>query len=190
MKVNILLIPNKLKKGDKIGIIAPSATIQDCDLKKLNESTELLENYGFSIVFSKNAYENEWGYSASAKQKADDINNMFANKDIKAILAATGGYNSSSTFEYLDYELISKNPKILCGFSDTTSITNIISEKCNMVTFSGPTFKSLTSWQTDYAYKQFIKKFVAVEGVLFMILLNILLLLLSLFSLSSLKINF
>ena len=49
---------------------------------------------------------------------------MFANPEIKAIFCAKGGANSNSTFEYIDYEIIKKNPKILCGFSDSTSITN------------------------------------------------------------------
>lgn len=160
-------IPSKLIKGDTIGIIAPSGVIEDGDIKKINESIKLLEDYGFKVIFAKNAYENEWGYSASAKQKADDINEMFSNKGVKAILAATGGFNSSSVFEYLDFKMISNNPKILCGYSDTTSIENIISDRCNIVTYSGTTLKSMTSWQTDYAYKQFIKKFVEGDTSLF-----------------------
>ena len=162
-----MLVPKKLKKGDTIGVIAPSGIIQDCDLEKINESMNLLESYGFKVVFSKNAYESDWGYSASAKQRANDINGMFANNNINAIMTATGGFNALSTFEYLDFEMISKNPKILCGFSDSTTLENLITEKCNFVTFSGPTFKSLTSWQTDYAYKQFIKKFVEGDTNLF-----------------------
>ena len=70
-----------------------------------------------------------------------------------------GGANSNSTFEYLDYEVIKQNPKIICGFSDSTSILNIISEKTGLVTFNGPTFKSLTSWETEYSYKQIINRF-------------------------------
>lgn len=153
-------IPNKIKKGDTIGGIAPSSPIEDKDIEQINKSIKLLEDYGFKVIFAKNAYENTLGYSATAKQRAEDINEMFADKDIKAIFCITGGFNSSSVFEYLDYDLISKNPKILCGFSDNTSITNMISQKSGIVTFNGPTLKSLTSWETDYAYNQVIKKFV------------------------------
>lgn len=71
-----------------------------------------------------------------------------------------GGANSNSTFEYLDYELIKANPKIICGFSDSTSILNMIAEKTELVTFNGSTFKALTSWETEYSYKQVINKFV------------------------------
>lgn len=47
-----------------------------------------------------------------------------------------GGNNSNNTFEYLDYELIKQNPKIICGYSDITSITNVITAKTGLVTFS------------------------------------------------------
>ena len=153
-------IPNKIKKGDTIGCIAPSSPIEDKDIEQINKSIKLMEDYGFKIRFAKNAYERPLGYSETAEQKAEDINEMFADNNIKAIFCVTGGFNSSSVFEYLDYDLISKNPKILCGFSDSTSITNMISQKSEIVTFNGPTLKSLTSWETDYAYKQVIKKFV------------------------------
>lgn len=153
-------IPNKIKKGDIIGGIAPSSPIEDKDIEQINKSIKLLEDYGFKVIFAKNAYENTLGYSATPKQRAEDINEMFANKDIKAIFCINSGFNSSSVFEYLDYDLISKNPKILCGFSDNTSITNIISQKSGIVTFNGPTLKSLTSWETDYGFNQVIKKFV------------------------------
>lgn len=153
-------IPNKIKKGDIISGIAPSSPIEDKDIEQINKSIKLLEDYGFKVIFAKNAYENTLGYCATPKQRAEDINEMFANKDVKAIFCINSGFNSSSLFEYLDYDLISKNPKILCGFSDNTSITNIISQKSGIVTFNGPTLKSLTSWETDYGFKQVIKKFV------------------------------
>ena len=154
------MIPNKLKKGDKIGVIAPSSPITESNLEDINNSITLMEASGFEIIFGKNAFKNTLGYGATAKEKAEDINNMFANPEIKAIFCAKGGANSNSTFEYLDYEMIKQNPKILCGFSDSTSITNMITGETGLVTFNGATFKSLTSWDTEYAYKQVIDKFV------------------------------
>lgn len=154
-----MIIPERLKKGDKIGVIAPSSPITEESIETINNSILLMESSGFQIEFGKYVFTNELGYSATAKQKAEDINNMFANKEIKAIFCASGGANSNSTFEYLDYELIRNNPKILCGFSDSTSITNMITEKSGIVTYSGATFKALTSWATPYGYEQVIKRF-------------------------------
>ncbi len=158
-----MIIPNKLEKGDKIGVIAPSNPITEERLEAINESILLMESSGFCIEFGKYVFQNSLGYGATAKQKAEDINKMFENKEIKAIFCATGGANSNSTFEYLDYELIKNNPKILCGFSDSTSLTNMITQKTGLITFNGATFKALTSWQTPYGYEQVIKRFVKQE---------------------------
>lgn len=154
------MIPNRLEKKDKIGIIAPSSPITEEKLEDINNSITLMEGSGFEIVFGKNVFKNTLGYGATAKEKAEDINSMFVNPEIKAIFCATGGANSNSTFEYLNYDAIKQNPKIICGFSDSTSILNMISEKTGLVTFNGATFKSLTSWETEYSYKQVINKFV------------------------------
>ena len=72
----------------------------------------------------------------------------------------SGGNNSNTSFDYIDYELIKKNPKIICGFSDITSITNVITLKTGLVTFSGTNFKTIATDETDYSYKEAIKRFV------------------------------
>lgn len=154
------MIPEVLKKGDTIGVIAPSNSIKEDDNEYIKKSSELFENLGFNIKFGEFVYSNSLGYSASPFEKAKDLNSMFADPNIKAIFCVKGGENSNTTFDFLDYELIKNNPKILCGFSDSTSITNVITAKTNLVTFSGPTFKSLTSWDTDYSFKEIIKRFV------------------------------
>ena len=155
-----MIIPNALKKGDTIGVIAPSDSIDEDNFVFIQKSSKLFEDLGFKIKLSEFVSSNSLGYSASPLEKAKDVNNMFANPDIKAIFIAKGGENSNTTFDYLDYELIKKNPKILCGFSDSTSITNAITAKTDLITFSGATFKSLTSWETDYAFKEVAKRFI------------------------------
>ena len=85
---------------------------------------------------------------------------MFADKEVKMIWCAKGGNNSNSTFEYIDYELIKENPKIICGYSDITSITNMITEKTGLITFSGTNFKTIATDETDFSYKQALSRFV------------------------------
>ena len=153
------MIPSKLRKGDIIGLIAPSSPVTKEDLDIINQSILLMEAAGFKVVFSNNAFVNDLGYGASAKKKAKDINNMFEDKNVKAIFCISGGFNSNVTFDYLDYDRIKYSPKIICGFSDSTSILNVIHEKTGLTTFYGPTFKALTSWQTQYGYEEVMKRF-------------------------------
>lgn len=154
------MISTKLKKGDTIGVIAPSNYIEKDDLEYINASIALMEASGFKVKFGKYVFEDTLGYGTSPEKRAADINWAFKDDEVKAIMCVKGGEDSNTTLDYIDYEMIKKHPKIICGFSDNTSILNAIHEKTGLVTYHGPTFKSLTSWETGYAYKQFIKTFV------------------------------
>lgn len=154
------MIPSKLKKGDTIGVIAPSNYIEKDDLEYINASIALMEASGFKVKFGKYVFEDTLSYGTSPEKRAADINWAFKDDEVKAIMCVKGGEDSNTTLDYIDYEMINKHPKIICGFSDNTSILNAIHEKTGLVTYHGPTFKSLTSWETGYAYKQFIKTFV------------------------------
>ena len=154
------ILPPKLNIGDTIGVVAPSNPIIGDNIEELNRAKEIAEKSGFKVKYSKNLFSNTNGYCSTAKEKAEDINEMFADKNIKMIWCAKGGNNSNSTFEYLDYELIRQNPKIICGYSDITSLTNIITENTGLVTFSGTNFKTIATDETDFSYKQALSRFI------------------------------
>lgn len=155
-----MMLPERLRRGDIIGVVAPSNPVIDENIEEVKKVKEIVENDGFKVLFSKNLFSNTNQYTATAKEKAEDINDMFRNKDVKMIWCAKGGNNSNSVFEYLDFELIKQNPKIICGYSDITSLTNIIHEKTGLVTFSATNFKTIATDETDYSYKEVINRFV------------------------------
>ena len=154
------MLLNKLKKGDTIGVVNPSDRINDDDIPEIKESERLLKEKGYNVVFGKNVYKNTTGYGASAKEKAEDINNMYANKNINAIMSVKGGFNSNSVYEYLDLNVIKENNKIICGYSDSTSYINYIHSKTGNIGFIGPNFKSLNSPDTNYySLNEMLKRF-------------------------------
>lgn len=155
-----MIIPDKLKIGDTIGVCAPSDPITSENIEEINEAKKKVEEAGFKVKFSNNMFSNTNKYSATAKEKAEDLNELFADKKVKMIWCAKGGSNSNSLFEYLDYELIKANPKIICGYSDITSITNIINAKTGLVTFSGTNFKTIATDETDFSFDEVINRFV------------------------------
>lgn len=155
-----MIFPKKLQKGDTIGVVAPSNPIIGENIQEIEKAKEIIEKLGFKVKYSKNLFSNTNGYSSTAKEKAQDINDMFADKDVNMIWCAKGGENSNSTFEYLDYNLIKENSKIICGYSDITSITNMITEKTELITFSGTNFKTIATDETDFSLKEIIKIFV------------------------------
>lgn len=151
--------PDRLKIGDKIGVIAPSAPVIGDNIEEIEKAKAIIENKGYEVVFSKNLFLNTNGYSATAKEKAEDLNNMFEDSEIKMIWCAKGGENSNSMFEYMNFDMIKENPKIICGYSDITSITNIITEKTDLITFSGTNFKTIATDETDFSLNDALNSF-------------------------------
>lgn len=129
-----IIIPEHLKPGDTIGIIAPANYSNDSSKYEI----DYLIEKGFNIVYGK-SFGNSWyGFGATDDVRADDINEMFSNKDIKAIFAIRGGYGTIRIVDKLDYENIKRNPKIFMGYSDITTLLLAINEKTGLVTYHGP----------------------------------------------------
>ena len=136
------MIPSKLKKGDEIRIIAPSRTMKLISEEGKKLAEEKLKSLGFKVTYGKNIYESDEFDSSSIKSRVDDLHDAFQDKNVKAILTVIGGFNSNQILRYLDYNLIKKNPKIICGYSDITALNNAIYKKTGLVTYSGPHFSS------------------------------------------------
>ena len=157
------MLSYKLKKGDTIGVVSSSEPITEERTIDIESSSKFFEDLGFKIKLGKHLKDNELGYGATAKNKAEDFNEMFKDKEVKAIFCACGGYNVNSVFDYLDYKAIEKNPKIICGYSDSTSIINAIYSKTGLITFHGPNFGSLASTEEGiekYSRQEVIKRFI------------------------------
>lgn len=80
--------------------------------------------------------------SSSIRSRVADIHEAFNDSSVKAILTVIGGFNSNQLLPYLDYDLISENPKILCGFSDITALATAIYTQTELITYSGAHFSS------------------------------------------------
>ncbi len=128
--------PRALKKGDLIGIVSPASPPSSTE--KIFKGAEYLERLGYRVKIGRNT-EKVYGYLAGTdQQRADDINEMFADKDVKAIIAVRGGYGTPRILPLLKYSIIKNNPKILVGYSDLTALQLAIYRKTGLATFSGP----------------------------------------------------
>ncbi len=137
-----MIIPQKLKIGDEIRIIAPSRSLSLLSEENINLAKTKLENLGFKITFSKNCKESDIFLSSSIQSRIYDIHEAFLDKNVKAIFTVIGGFNCNQLLQYLDYKLIKNNPKIFCGYSDITALSNAITAKTDLVTYSGLNFSN------------------------------------------------
>ena len=101
-----------------------------------------LNSLGYNVKFSKNAQVKDEFISSSISKRISDFHNAIKDNNVDIILSVLGGYNSNQLLKYIKYDLIKKNPKIICGYSDITVLLNAIYAKTGITTYLGPTFHS------------------------------------------------
>lgn len=136
------IFPNKLKKGDKIKIIAPSRslTILSEETKKI--ANKRFEEMGLHLVFGKHIEEMDDFASTTIESRIEDLHDAFSDNSIKGIITVIGGFNSNQLLNYIDWDIIKNNPKVFCGYSDITVLNNSIYAKTGLVTYSGPHYST------------------------------------------------
>ena len=133
----------RLKKGDHIRVVSPSSSIERIGGVEANVAAkEKLEALGFRLSFSEHYFENDIFDSAPIASRVADLEAAFANETVDAILTTIGGFNCNELLPYLDFDLIAQNPKIFCGYSDTTALLNAIYAKTGIQTYMGPSYSS------------------------------------------------
>jgi muramoyltetrapeptide carboxypeptidase len=155
-----MIVPQKLKVGDEIRVIAPSRSLSMIDAEIREIANACFSEMGLKVSFSKNAELVDEFVSSSIGARIEDLHEAFAAKNIKGIFTTIGGYNSNQLLEYIDYEMIMSNSKIFCGFSDITVLSNAMLAKTGLVTYSGPHYSTFGMKKgIDYTKKYFKKCF-------------------------------
>lgn len=136
--------PKMLKRGDTIGMISPASNLSE--EKKYAQVISQIKNLGFKVKVGSHI-KDHYGYLAGKDEdRAADLNAMFADPDVDAVLPFRGGWGSNRILSLIDYKIIKENPKPLIGFSDITSLLLAIYAKTGLITFHGPVGKS--EWTT------------------------------------------
>ncbi len=130
------MYPQKLKKGATFGIVALSSPAKPA---LIAQGKTNLEKLGYQVILGKSCTSNYAGYlSGDDDLRASDLNQMFEDDKIDAVMCLKGGYGTPRIVDKIDYELIKKHPKSFIGFSDVTLLLNTIYDRCNLITYHGP----------------------------------------------------
>ena len=128
--------PKRLAEGDTVGLVAPASAAFEQD--NITLAKEQLEAIGLKVKIGEHAFD-RWGYFAGRdRDRAADINRMFADDSVAGIVCFTGGWGSPRVLPYLDYAMIARKPKVFIGFSDITALLIAIHQRTGLVTFHGP----------------------------------------------------
>lgn len=130
-----IIKPPRLRKGDVIGVIAPASPMKP---ELLEKGVQYLESLGYRIKLGRYV-QREHGYLAGTDaERARDLNSMFRDKRVNAIICVRGGYGAPRLLPMIDYAAIRKHPKIFVGYSDITALQLAILRRTGLLTFSGP----------------------------------------------------
>lgn len=128
--------PKALQPGDTVAISSPAGAVWD--EAQIETFTNILKGLGFNVIHGKTLKE-KFGYFAGTDDlRANELNELFANKNVKGIFCMKGGWGCARLLDKLDYSIIEKNPKVLIGFSDITTLLIAITAKTGLITFHGP----------------------------------------------------
>lgn len=138
-----MLYPNFIKENDTIGVTAPSdGVIEKIKQYRLDSAIKKFNEQGFKIKETKNVRTSKKGRSSSAISRAKQLESLFEDKDVNAIICAAGGDFLLEMLSEFDFEKVKKHPKWLQGYSDPTGLLYVITTNLDIATIYSDNFKS------------------------------------------------
>ncbi|MEW6352274.1 MAG: LD-carboxypeptidase [Thermodesulfobacteriota bacterium] len=130
-----LLIPEPLRPGDLVGVVAPCGPVEEGALVR---GITFLERLGFRVVQGDNCTRQRGYLAGHDRQRLENLTGMLESPEIRAVLFARGGYGSMRILDGIDCGAIRRDPKILLGMSDATALQLSLFARCGLVSLSGP----------------------------------------------------
>lgn len=149
------MIANRIKIGDAIGICSPSQVANKEEHKLFIQA---IRKKGFEVIESEHLYSDTYGYLASPMERASDFNQLIADDRVKLVFF-DGGEGSNELIPYIDFENIKKHPKLICSFSDGTTILGMVWARTGLEVYYGQA-PFLFSEFTNYDEMQFVSHMV------------------------------
>jgi len=128
-------LPLSLRPGDTIGLIGPSSAVSTATLERCRHN---IASLGFRVKEGAHLLDGHGYLAGKDRDRARDINAMFADKQVRAIMAMRGGWGSARLLRYIDWRKVKANPKLLIGYSDVTALHLAIAAQAGFPSIHGP----------------------------------------------------
>lgn len=145
--------PRALRKGDTVGIIAPSSPL--FDEGDIEFTYQWLHKLGLKWKVGKHISEKYSDLAGSDEARAEDFMTMWQDASVDGILPVRGGNGAARILPMIDFELIARHPKLFIGYSDLTALLLPIHQRTGLVCFYGPMAASF--FRAGYTYHYFTK---------------------------------
>ena len=153
-----------LNINDKIALVVCSNGKNIEDKVRLEKLEGILVEMGLVPVFTKYIYRDKYGRGASPQLRADELVSFYRNNEIKAIFDISGGDIANEILEYLDYDVIKENYKLFFGYSDLTTVLNVMKSQTNGVNYL---YQILNIIENEEIRTNFENTFMKNEQILF-----------------------
>ncbi|MGN1005565.1 MAG: S66 peptidase family protein [Aristaeellaceae bacterium] len=152
------MLPRKLRSGDAIAVFSPSSPATATAPTRYRRGRAYLEEKGLRFIEGERTGKRDFYRSGSIAERAQELNALIRNPEVRCIMAAIGGMNSNSLLPYLDYEALMRDPKIIVGYSDVTALLLGVYARTGLTTYYGPavvaSFGELPPW-VDWTWSAF-----------------------------------
>lgn len=136
-----MIYPQFLKKGNTIGIAAPSdGNTKEKDFVRLDHGKQKLLEKGYSVIETAHVRTSDKGRSTDGRTRAAEVNELIDNSFVKWIVSAKGGDYLVEMLPYVDFNKIKRNPKWIQGYSDNTGLTFTVTTNCDVASIYGCNF--------------------------------------------------
>ena len=126
-----MITPPKLKKGDKVAIVAPARAIT---FEEILPSVKLFQRWGLEVVFGTHLFTRENQFAGNDEKRRNDFQQALNDRSIRAIICARGGYGSVRIIDDLDFSGFRKHPKWIVGYSDVTVVHSHVNKHLGIET--------------------------------------------------------
>lgn len=140
-----ILLPPRLKAGDKIRFVSPASTPEK---EAVLARAKVLENWGFRVDFGSHAFDKFAYLAGRDEDRLADLNEAIRDPDVRAIFATRGGKGSFRISEQLDFDAVRRDPKPLVGFSDITALHLVLWKECRLIGIHGALMNDV-GWPAD-----------------------------------------
>ncbi|MEO8909735.1 MAG: LD-carboxypeptidase [Gemmatimonadaceae bacterium] len=140
--------PPPVESGAHVALIAPAGPLQNPD--DLPRAQENARTLGWEPVVGLHATERKGYLAGNDRHRLTDINLALRDPKIQLVWCLRGGYGMMRILPGIDYDALSRTPKVIIGYSDITALHAAVQKKCKLITFHGPTAREkLTDFSRD-----------------------------------------
>lgn len=132
-----IIKPKKLQKGNTIEILGVSGRIKEYE--RIQRAKSYLEQAGYNVIISESCQtSHRYMAGLNTEDCLKEFHNAFLSDKVDAILCARGGFGTIKFINDINWKIIKNNPKIFAGYSDITTLLNLIYTNTGLVTFHSP----------------------------------------------------